>query len=210
MKQNIESLLGKVHCADCLEFMKSMPDKCVDLVLTDPPYGLDKKLSQGAGKHKNSKFRTLYENETWDKLLPPIYLVEIFRISKNQIIFGANYYSFPPTRGIICWDKRQFMPTFSRWEYAWTSFDMPARMYEYLNNESREHPTQKPLDLIQKLIADFSKENNLVCDPCLGSGTVALAAERLNRKWIGIEISPEYCKIAQERIDRERAQLKMF
>lgn len=207
MKSYYETELGKLYHGDCLEIMPKLEP--VDLVLTDPPYGLDKKLSQGGGKHKNSKFRTLYENEKWDQKISKEHFDLMFKISKNQIIFGANYYSMPPTRGIICWDKKQYMPTFSRWEYAWTNFDRPAKMYEIQNGrEERRHPTQKPISLFVNILSDYG--GNIICDPFLGSGTTIIACECLNRYWIGIEISEKYCEIAAQRIESERAQLKMF
>ena len=196
--------LGKLYNGDCLEIMPELEP--VDLVLTDPPYGLDKKLSQGAGKHKDSTFRKLYEGETWDKKIDQRHFLAMFSISKNQIIFGGNYYPMPPTRGIICWDKKQFMPTFSRWEYAWSSFDQPAKMYEVRNGKDpRVHPTQKPIMLGVQILSDH-KGN--VLDPFCGSGSFLIACERLNRRWIGIEISEMYCEIAAKRIESETAQTK--
>lgn len=207
MKSYYETDLGRLWHGDCLGGMERIT--FVDLILTDPPYGLDKKLSRGAGKHKNSTFRKLYEGESWDKKISKEHFDAMFKVSKNQIIFGANYYTMPPTRGIICWDKKQFMPTFSRWEYAWSSFDQPAKMYEVLNGrDPRVHPTQKPIALMVQILTDH--QGDAVLDPFLGSGTTAIACERLNRRWIGIEIEEKYCEIAAKRIENERKQLKLF
>ena len=192
---------SELFLGDCLEIMKTMPDKSVDLVLTDPPYGLDKKLSSGGGKHKNSKFRLMYKGESWDKCITQDYFMEMFRISRNQIIFGANYYSMPPTRGIICWDKKQMLPTFSRWEYAWTSFNIPACMYEVRNGEDfRRHPTQKPEKLMRMIIQKFSINPEVIFDPFMGSGTTGVAAKELGRNFIGIELNPDYYAIGKRRI----------
>ena len=191
--------LGVLYHGDCLNIVPHLEP--VDLVLTDPPYGLDKKLSEGAGKHKNAKFRKLYEGETWDKKIDQRHFLAIFKISKNQIIFGANYYSMPPTRGIICWDKKQFMPTFSRWEYAWSSFDQPAKMYEIKNGrDPRVHPTQKPIALGVQILTEHG---GTVLDTFAGAGSFLIACERLNRRWIGIEIEEKYCEIAAKRIEKE-------
>jgi site-specific DNA-methyltransferase (adenine-specific) len=207
MKPYFETDLGVLYHGDCLEIMPQLEP--VDLVLTDPPYGLDKKLSSGAGKHKNAKFRLNYENENWDKPITKNHLDLIFSAAKNQIIFGANYYEMPPTRGIICWNKQQYMPTFSAWEYAWTSFERPAKMYTVNNgSENRHHPTQKPIFLFVCILNDTTAKT--ILDPFLGSGTTAVACEQLNRRWIGIEISEKYCEIAAKRIERERQQLKLF
>ena len=204
-----DDFINKVIEGDCLEVMKHIPNKSIDLILTDPPYGLDKKLSSGGGKHKNSKFRLNYVDEVWDKKISKSHFEEIFRTSKNQIIFGANYYSMPPSRGIICWDKKQHMPTFSRWEYAWSSFDMPSKMYQYLNTEdARLHPTQKPEKLLRLILQDLSDVGQVILDPFLGSGTTAVAAKALGRRFIGIEKEPKYCEIARKRLDA--VQLEMF
>ena len=203
---NIEIIQG-----DCLEIMKTFNDNQFDLVLTDPPYGLDKKLSQGAGKHTNAKFRTSYEGKSWDKLIEWSVFEEMFGVSKEQIIFGANYYSMPATRGIICWDKKQYMPTFSRWEYAWSSFQKPARMYEVLNGQdTRVHPTQKPIKLFVEILKDYTSEGDTVLDPFLGSGTTAVACERMGRNCVGIEISEEYCEIARKRVQEEKDKMGLF
>jgi len=183
----------------------------VVLVLTAPPYGLDKRLSSGGGQHKYSQFRLLYCDQGWDKKVTDEYFVHIFRVSINQIIFGGNYYSLPPTRGIICWDKQQMMPTFSRWEYVWTNFDMPSKMYELRNGEDlRIHPTQKPLKLFKQILKDFSNPGHLILDPFLGSGTTAVAAYELGRRFIGIEKEQAYCDIANRRIAAVMNQGHLF
>jgi len=199
-----EDYVNKIICGDCLEVMKGIPDGAVDLVLTDPPYGLDKRLSRGGGAHRFAKFRTGYVGKSWDELISDASFAELFRVSLDQIIFGANYYTLPPTRGIICWDKAQHLPTFSRWEYAWSSFDCPARLYEIRNGaDERCHPTQKPEELMRHLISDFSEKEAVILDPFAGSGTACVAAKQLGRKYIGIEISPDYCKIAEDRLRQE-------
>jgi len=175
-----------IYCGDCTEIMPKL--KPIDLVLTDPPYGLDKRLSRGAGKLKNRKFRILYEGENWDKVPSKECFDMIFKLSNNQIFFGGNYFSLPPTRGIICWDKIQSMPTFSKWEYIWTSYDFPPRIIKLINRGStknRVHPTAKPLKLIRQLLDDFGSID--VLDPFVGSGTTLVAAKELGLKAIGIE-----------------------
>ena len=189
-----------IYHGDCLEIMPHLEP--VDLVLTDPPYGLDKRLSQGAGKHKNSRFRLAYENEKWDVKISKTHFKLMFEASKCQIIFGANYYSMPPTRGIICWDKKQMMPTFSRWEYAWCNLDFPAKMYEVRSSEGlKEHPTQKPLKLFKQILNDFKSDT--ILDPFMGSGTTLVAAKELGWQAIGIEIEKKYCEIAARRLSQD-------
>lgn len=195
-----EDFVNQIICGDCLEVMKMIPDGAVDLVVTDPPYGLDKRLSSGSGKLKNRKFKTLYENENWDKKIETKYFDEIFRISKNQIIFGANYYELPPSRGFAVWDKQQPFPNFSACEYIWTSYDVPSKIFKHLPERDKVHPTQKPIDVIKWLLQEYAQVASLILDPFLGSGTTAVAAKQLGRRYIGIEINPEYCADAQRRL----------
>lgn len=197
--------LNQIILGDCLEVMKTFPDKSVDLVLTDPPYGLDKRLSSGAGKLKNRKFRLGYLGKSWDVLVSDDYWKEVFRISKNQIIFGGNYYSFPPTRGIICWDKLQPWENFSAWEYAWTSFDKPSKKYTFNKaiEPKRHHPTQKPVELLISILNDFCNGSEIICDPFAGSGSTLVSAQKTGHKWIGIEIDPQYVALANKRLRDE-------
>jgi len=198
--------------------MKKLPDKCVDLVLTDPPYG----INIGKMNFTNSTVggvakRNDYKGKAdWDKQTPTKeYFDEIIRISKHQIIFGGNYFTdyFPPSGCWLVWDKRtddKYSNDFADLEMAWTSFKKPSRIIRYLwsgmlqgnmkDKEKREHPTQKPAPVIKQILNKFSNEGDTILDPFLGSGTTAVAASQLNRNFIGIEISPEYCAIAEERL----------
>ena len=193
---------------DCLEGMKQIPDNSVDLILTDPPYvhGVSCISSTQIEKYK----------QDWNKNLNLDVFKEIFRISKNQIIFGAEHlcHNFPKSRGWIVWDKRlksSESNDFADCELIWTSFNKPARIIRYLWNGFRvelkekrfAHPTQKPLKLIINLINQFSKENDLILDPFMGSGTTAVACKQLNSNFIGFELSQEYVDIANKRLAQE-------
>ena len=206
----LEDIINKVHCADCLDFLKEMPDKCVDLVLTDPPYGIgidgsDESIQNGV------QIRKKYEWGGWDKEIPSKeYFDEILRISKNQIICGANYFNeFLPQghKGWVVWYKAQQGLTMSDCEIIYTSFDVPTRLFilhrTHLWQENPSHPTQKPIELIKYLVNCFSSEGMTILDPFLGSGTTAVAAKQLKRNFIGIEISEKYCKIARDRLRQE-------
>jgi len=195
-----DSDIGVIYNCDCLEILPKIPEGSADLVLTDPPYGLDKRLSSGGGAHRFAKFRLGYVGQDWDEKISDAHFEGIFRASMHQIIWGANYYCLPATRGIIVWDKRNMLPTFSRCEYAWTSFDCPAKLYEVPHDDDRCHPTQKPVELMRKCLKDFSNDNSLVLDPFLGSGTTAVATKQLGRKFIGVEVNEVYCKISVERL----------
>ena len=181
----------KIIHGDCLEVMKTFPDKSFDLVLTDPPYGLDEKLFQG-GSQNAGWAMVQYKGEKWDKIPTQEVFDEIFRISKNQIIFGGNYFRLLPTRGIICWDKVQYAPNFSQWEMAWTSYEKPAKIFRHSFMFDKHHPTMKPTELMEWCM-DYAGETQTILDPFMGSGTTLVAAKQLNRNATGIEISEKYC-----------------
>ena len=135
-----------VYNKDCMLGMAEYPDKYFDLAVVDPPYGLGKKIYSGGTK--GCKFHTLFGENKWDDEIPPNeYFIELFRVSKNQIIWGGNYFPLGPTRCIICWDKLKGDNNFSMWEMAWTSFDKPAKIYKQNSSGDRIHPTQKPIEL---------------------------------------------------------------
>ncbi|RMG78104.1 MAG: site-specific DNA-methyltransferase, partial [Bacteroidetes bacterium] len=143
----------EIYNEDCLPAMRKMKDNQFDLAIVDPPYGLEAKgqLSRlnGAGKLKNRAINQL--STEFDKNPPKEeYFNELFRVSQNQIIWGGNYFVLPPTRGIAIWDKEQPFPNFSAFEYAWTSFDKPAKIFKLATTRTGEkkiHPTQKPVAL---------------------------------------------------------------
>jgi len=220
--------LGVLYHGDCLTIMPHLEP--VDLVLTDPPYGINahtlqppsdsyrkrtkrspsKRLNCGSGKLKD---RILNKSDCgWD-CKPPTkeYFKLMFAISQNQIIWGGNYFQLPPTRGIIVWDKQQPWDNFSQCELGWTSYDFPAKIFRFNKSfvKDKKHPTQKPIGLMVFCL-EISKTKGMVLDTHLGSGTTAIACERLNRRWIGIEIGEKYCEIAAKRIEKERSQLKLF
>ena len=200
--------LNKIIHADCMDIMKDIPDKYFDLAIVDPPYGIGKRLSQGAGKLKNSALQNM--NSEWDIVPDKNYFKELNRISINQIIWGSNYFTLPPTRGIICWDKKQFMPTFSRWELAWTSFDRPAKMFENIGNEQRIHPTQKPVALYRWLLQNYAKPNDKIIDTHSGSGSLACACHLEKFDFLAIEKDEDYYKSSVERLETLRSQGVLF
>ena len=209
--------LNKIHNIDCLEFMKTLPDKCIDWVITDPPYGIDigaMNFTSGkaGGVAKRNDYRGMAD---WDNLkIEKEYFDEIFRISKNQIIFGGNYYTdiLPPTKSWLIWDKKtedKYRNDFADCEMAWCSTGQ-ARVFRFLwsgmlqdnmkQKEPRFHPTQKPTDLMGKIISYYTKDEETIFDPFCGAGAVLIASKLLKRNYIGCEISKEYCDIAEQRI----------
>lgn len=194
---------------DCLEAMKEMPDKAFDLAIVDPPYGLGDRLTDG-GHKKNpmEKYRKSYEQKRWDIAPSEEYFTELIRVSKEQVIWGGNYFKLRPTRGIICWDKKQFMPTFSRWEMAWTSFDCPSKMYECLSGDKlRFHPTQKPIDLYAWVLRNYAPPQAKILDTHLGSGSIAIACYDMGFDLTGYEIDQDYYNAAVNRLENYKKQL---
>jgi site-specific DNA-methyltransferase (adenine-specific) len=193
--------------------MKDIPDKSIDLVLTDPPYG--KKWARGKnciGELKNKNERP--ENVSWDIKPSKEVFDEICRISKNQIVFGGNYFAdfLPSSNCWIVWDKLGDLKLgeqipFADCELAWTSFNRVVKKVTFIQQgfiketqDIRQHPTQKPTEVMRWCLEKYGKPDDLILDPFCGSGTTCLAAKLLGRNYIGIEISPEYCKIAENRL----------
>lgn len=206
----MQEYINKIINADCLDILKQLPDKCIDLVLTDPPYGINTKFKGGLNG-KMSKFNSIVEKQ-WDYAPDKKLFNELFRVSKNQIICGGNYFNLPATRCFIVWDK-QISPDFSlaMAEYFWTSFDKLAKIYR-MNSEKtdRIHPTQKPLKLFEQILQDYSNENDLVLDCYSGSGTTAVACHNLKRRFICIEKDPDYWRLSCERLEQAQRQQMLF
>lgn len=210
MQIEIENIINRIINADCLEILRRLPDKCVDLVLTDPPYGINEKFKGGVNSKMN-KFNTIVD-KGWDLAPSKELFDEIFRVSKNQIICGGNYFALPATRCFLVWDK-QISPDFSlaMAEYFWTSFDKLAKIYRMTSEkDGRIHPTQKPLKLFETILSDYSNENDIVLDCFSGSGTTAVACHNLHRRFICIEKDPEYCRASCERLEQAQRQQTLF
>lgn len=213
---------------DCLEYMKSLPNKTFDLAVVDPPYGINApnmkmgehagyestatklkkgRLNQGAGKLRNWVLQTLPIE--WDYATPSQdYFEELFRVSKNQIIWGGNYFNLPPTRGVICWDKMQPWDNFSQVELAWTSFDCPAKLFKFsttggANRERKIHPTQKPIALYGFVFKTFAKAGDKILDTHLGSGSSRIAAYKMGFDFYATEISKGYFEAQELRFKEE-------
>lgn len=205
---------------DCLEAMRSMPDDSFELAIVDPPYGIaNMKTFRPPGGDKeiarSMQNRTLVKQiekmRKWDVLPPAEYFTELRRVSKNQIIWGGNYFDLPPTRCVIAWDKVQPWYTYSQWEMAWTSFDSPARLYKYDNRYAGKiHATQKPVSLYIWLLSQYAKPGDRILDTHLGSGSIALACHDMGFDLEGYEIDKEYYDSACQRLADHRQQLRLF
>ena len=206
--------LNKIYCMDCLDGMREIPDKSIDLVITDPPYGLGSRVVEGGGLSPFIKASS-EEFKQWDEKIGNEYFEEIFRISKNQIIWGGNYYLdiLGNTRCFIIWDKMIHGNTYSDCEFAWTSFDSPARIWVKnivdVTMDGRIHPTQKPIKLFEWIIKNYAKEGDVICDPFFGSGACLVAAVRMGHQFIGFEKEPPYFEKAQIRIKNAQEQGKI-
>ena len=198
---------------DCMKYMATLPDKFFDLAIVDPPYGLGDRLEKGGGKLKNTPMAKLYRDSSkWDNATPSKeYFNELFRVSKNQIIWGGNYFDLPPTRCVICWDKEQYMHTLSQWEMAWTSFDKVAKIFKKQSTDlNRFHPTQKPVKLYDWLLQNYAKQGDRILDTHLGSGSSAIAAHYFGVDFVGCELDNEYYEAACARIKKETSQVSIF
>lgn len=226
---DINELINKITCADCMDILKQLPDKCIDLCCCDPPYGIGISKQGTMGNiYENNKYKpTEFTKKDWD-LKPPSddVFAEIMRVSKNQIIWGGQFYPqvLNASKCWIVWDKGMRGLSFADCEIAYTSFDCSGynnKIYEFKWNgflqgytecqrETRIHPCQKPVALLIRIIEDFSKEGDLILDCFSGSGSVALASEITKRRFICIEKDEEYFQKSMERLEQHRKQLTLF
>lgn len=200
---------------DCLELMKSMPSKSIDLVLTDAPYG--KKADKGTNGFGSAKNRR-YEGK-WDSKRPSKeYFEEMFRIGKNVILFGGNYFCdmLPPSNHWIFWDKKgdiAFQNPFADGELIYITFKKPIKRIVFKqqgfitdSKDKRYHPTQKPTELLQQIIEQYTAEGSTILDCFMGSGSTGVACVNINRHFIGIELDEGYFDIAKKRIKEAQSQ----
>lgn len=199
---------------DCMEYLATLPDKAFDLAIVDPPYGINKdgqvKTTGGNGGRKAHEFKG------WDGAIPqPEYFSQLFRVSKNQIIWGANYMTpfLPASMGWILWDKGQRINQ-SDGELAFTSFDRALRVFT-LNRvalllEGTIHPTQKPVKLYEWLLTNYAKPGQRILDTHLGSGSSAIAAHNLGFEFVGMELDKDYYDAACARLNAHQAQQTLF
>lgn len=199
---------------DCMDPLRVMSDNEFDLAVIDPPYGIDvNKMQLGPGNYKSSA--------TWDSAPPePEYFTELFRVSRNQIIFGANHFidRIPfPSPGWIVWDKQNGDNDYAAAELAWTSFDCSLKMFRYnvakrsrYDTTQRFHVTQKPIDLYRWIYKNFTNPNDKILDTHLGSGSSRIAAHIMNRDFTGYEINADYFEQAEVRFKHVAQQGQLF
>ena len=208
----------KIYIENCdnMELMARYPDNYFDLAIVDPPYGVEeitgKEFSHGRGKLKNRAFNIGNEKiNKWDKSPNKEYFDELFRVSKNQIIWGGNYFELPKYRSPIIWDKCQPWENFSQIELAWSSFNKPASIFKFDNRTGGKiHPTQKPVALYKWLLDKYAKQGDKILDTHLGSGSIAIACHDYGYELTACELDKEYYDKAIERIKNHVSQLKLF
>ena len=194
-----------IYNKDCLEAMKMMQDNQFDLAIVDPPYGIG--ISKNPVRQKHNK-------KEWDNSIPTKeYFKELFRVSKEQIIWGGNYFDLPPTQGFFIWDKKQPHDfSLAMCEYAWSSFQKPAKMWSLsvLKDKGKIHPTQKPTELYEWLLMNNANEGDKILDTHLGSGSIAIACHNLGYDLEGYELDKEYYDNALKRIKQHQSQLRLI
>ena len=217
--------LNKIYNMDCMEGMKQFPDKYFELAIVDPPYGIGfgefNRTNKDAwgNRYKANK----YKNGKWDDAIPDdAYFKELKRVSKNQIVWGGNYFPYLWKKGCKCfifWYKGNPVPNFSDGELAWTSFNKVARQFDYryygnLEGDSsaseKIHPTQKPVALYEWLLRNYAKPGDKILDTHVGSASSLIACHNLGFDYIGFEIDKDYWKAATERLEAVKAQTTLW
>ena len=197
---------------DCMDFMRECPSNYFDLAIVDPPYGI-KRFEKGIGKNDRHKVKT--NNTLWNNNKPTeAYFTELFRVSKNQIIWGGNNFTLPETEYFIIWDKQQTVDNFASAEFAWTNIKKPAQVFRYSihqhNQIEKIHPTQKPVDLYRFILKKYAKDGDKILDTHVGSGSSLVACKELGFEYYGCEIDEEYFAKANERIARAYRKYELF
>ena len=214
----IHPLLPTVPCnvvyhEDCMDGLKRFPNNYFDLAVVDPPYGMPKDSTHERGKLKNRMLNN-GSVEKWDIKPSAEYFAELFRVSKNQIIWGGNYFGLPGSRGFVIWDKEQPFENFSAAEFAWMSFQVVSKIYRLpatrTEDEIKIHPTQKPIKLYDWLFNNYAKPNDLILDTHLGSGSSRIAAHKAGLSFVGFEIDADYYAAQEKRFKTFTSQLRMF
>ena len=202
-----------LHHMDCMEALKQMPDKCIDLCICDPPYGIGMDGGNVGYKGFNN-----FTKKDWDKAIPDKeYFDELFRVSRNQIVWGGNYFPLPPTRCFIIWDKGEgfYNRTYAECEMAWTSFDKNAKIFKRDplakgDYRGKINPCQKPIPLYKWLLKNYAKQGDKILDTHVGSASCLIACHQMGFEYLGFEIDEEYYNKAVERLETVKAQASIF
>ena len=190
---------------DCIEYMANLPDKAFDLAIVDPPYGIGISVNPVRQQH---------EKKQWDNTIPDKnYFKELFRVSKNQIIWGGNYFDLPPSQGFIVWDKKQPEDfSLAMCEFAWSSIQSPAKIFRQsvLLEKDKIHVTQKPVALYKWLLSRYAKPGDRILDTHGGSGSICIACHDLGFDLTWMELDTDYYAAACKRYKDHAAQAVLF
>ena len=216
MKNTQQQNKMKITNEDNMDLMARYKDNYFDLAIVDPPYGIARFVNRVELSNRLCKSAKLNE---WDTKPSPEYFEELFRVSKNLIIWGANNFTLPESEYFLIWDKHQTVDNFASAEYAWTNCKKPAKVFRYsihktMSDRKSEggkiHPTQKPVKLYEWLLMNYAKENDKILDTHLGSGSIALACHNLGYDLTACELDKEYFDAAMKRLKEHQQQLTMF
>ena len=203
-------LLTLYNC-DCIELLKQTPDKYYSLCIVDPPYGIGH--SQLSGTSRGAKFNRHNDSVSWDLAPSKEYFRELFRVSKNQIIWGGNYFDLPPTKCVLIWDKVQEFSG-SDFELAWTSFDKPSKAFRMSRVEAysngKIHPCAKPVALYKWLLHNYAKQGDKILDTHGGSMSIAIACHQMGFDLTLCELDKDYYEAGINRVKEETAQKDLF
>ena len=198
---------------DNMELMARYEDNYFDLAIVDPPYGLER-LKKGSLRLGGTK-GNYKDSLKWDNKPLQDYWNELFRVSKNQIVWGANNFVMPPSEYFCIWNKKQTVDNFATAEYAWVSMGLkkPAKMFDYSihkhNHTDKIHPTEKPVKLYEWLLINYAKEGDKILDTHLGSGSIAIACHNLGFDLTACELDTEYYNAATKRLKQHTQQLRI-
>ena len=210
-----------VYLMDCMDLMAKYPDNYFDLAVVDPPYGIHDKLCRKDSPKNKSKFNTFYYEKQWDKERPTkTYWNEVFRVSKNQIVFGANYFcnELPISRGWAYWHKQGEKMSSVNDELIWTSFDISIKKFSrchgmdkgFMSDHKVFHPTTKPVALYDWVFANYSESGMKILDTHLGSGSSRISANKAKLNFVGCEIDEDYFNKQNKRYDDFVSQIRLF
>ena len=211
----------ELHNIDCMEYLATLEDNAFELAIVDPPYGINADEKNSGKKLQSKKSSSLskdYGSQEWDAQTPTdSYFKELKRVSKKQVIWGANFFNLKGGR--LCWHKHVTMPTYSQGELAYLSWLNKVEFvsiawhgmiqHDMKNKEIRIHPTQKPVKLYEWLLMNYAKEGDRILDTHLGSGSIAIACHNLGFDLVGCELDKEYFQAAQKRIQQHQSQLRI-
>ena len=212
--------MNVVHLCDCMEFMKGIPDKYYELAIVDPPYGIGIVEQFKKTIKSNTSMFNLSNGivgSEWDGSIPDeSYFIELFRVSKNQIVWGGNYFIdyLHNTRAMVVWDKMNGTNPMADAEIAWTSFDTSVRMFRMHHFSKgygeKIHPTQKPVALYKWLLSRYAKPNDKIFDSHVGSGSIRIACHDMGFDFEGCEIDKDYWEAQEERYNTHIQQSDLF